>query len=762
MIAAKPIVALFLATAFALVARPSLAQAPDQQPEQSPTGTTPPEAPQPVPPAPSGIPGPTGVRPPGTVAVSPRAGEVLLNFQQADLQAVVKAMAQMTGRNMLIDPRVRGQVTIVSARPMPISAAYQVFLSALKAQGFTAVEGPGDSVRIVPIAEAKANAPVNEQPGPPRGGEQIITQVVIGQHVAVAQLQNVLRPLMSPTSQLSVYEPANALIITDYADNVRRLLRIIERVDLPTSTDVTVIPVNNASAVDLAEMVIRLSGTGVTSPAAVPGQPPSQIAAGGDRFSVVADTRTNSILLRSDNPGRIEQLRTLIVKLDVPARATGSTHVIYLRHAEATKLVEVLRGMLAAQPGAVPGGAPVTVGAVPGAARPGSPGAVPSLIQADEATNSIIINASDTVYNSMRTVIEQLDIRRAQVYVEALIAEMNADRTDELGFQWAGVTGVGQASVGGFTNFLGAAPSLAATVVSPATAAATANGLTVAVLGKSITLPNGTTVQSLGALARAVTSNQLGNILSTPNLLTLDNYQAKIIVGQNVPFVTGSFTTPVATTPTAGAVNPFQTIERKDVGLILKIKPQISEGSTIRLEISQELSDIAPSLLTGASDLITNKRSIETKVIVDDGATVVLGGLIQNTLNETTQGVPFLSEIPILGALFRFKSQEKKRTNLMIFLRPVIIRAPEDAYRVTVDRYEYLRGYTRGEGPEREGIYDRLEPVPPATPPPPRPSAVPPAPLATPPQAAPVPPSAAPPAAPLAPPPAPPAPTPAQ
>jgi general secretion pathway protein D len=240
-----------------------------------------------------------------------------------------------------------------------------------------------------------------------------------------------------------------------------------------------------------------------------------------------------------------------------------------------------------------------------------------------------------------------------------------------------------------------------------------------------------------------VTSNQLGNILSTPNLLTLDNYQAKIVVGQNVPFVTGSFTTTATVaTPTAGAVNPFQTIERKDVGLILKIKPQISEGSTIRLEISQELSDIASSLLTGASDLITNKRSIDTKVIVDDGATVVLGGLIQNTLNETTQGVPLLSEIPILGALFRFKSMEKKRTNLMIFLRPVIIRAPEDAYRVTVDRYEYLRGYTRGEGPERENIYDRLEPTPP---PPPAPPPVRPAP----------PPSALPPSAPPQPQPAP-------
>jgi general secretion pathway protein D len=727
------IAARILAGTLALGAQAAAAQG---QGQDAPAQGEPPESDAPAPPAttlPPPAPTPPGARTaPGAprgaapVAVVPRSGEVLLNFQSADLQAVVKAMSQMTGRNMLVDPRVRGQVTIVSARPMPVAAAYQVFLSALKAQGFTAVEGPGDSVRIVPVAEAKASAPVNEQVGPPRGGEQVVTQVLIGQHVAVGQLQTVLRPLMSPTSQLSAYEPANALIITDYADNVRRLLRIVERIDLPTSTDVTVVPVQHASVVDLAEMVVRLSGTGVTAPGTVPGAPPSQIAAGGDRFSVVADTRTNSILLRSDNPGRIEQLRSLITKLDVPARATGSTRVIYLKHAEATKLAEVLRGMLA---GAAAGGPGAPTGAgVPGR-PPGAPGAAPaSLIQADEATNSIIIAASDTVYNNLRTVVEQLDIRRAQVYVEALIAEMNADRIDELGFQWAGVTGVGQASVGGFTNFPGAAPSIAAAVTAPAAAAAGAAGLTVAVLGKSITLPNGTTVQSLGALARALTSNQLGNILSTPTLLTLDNYQAKIVVGQNVPFVTGSFTTPVAAaTPATGAVNPFQTIERKDVGITLRIKPQVSEGSTVRLEIYQEVSDIAQTILTGASDLITNKRSIETKVVVDDGATIVLGGLIQNTLNETTQGIPYLSEIPILGALFRFKSMERKRTNLMIFLRPVIIRTLDDSYRVTVDRYEYLRGYTRGEGPEREGIYDRMEPVVPnpAPPQPPRPAPAP-------------------------------------
>ncbi|HYS75340.1 MAG TPA: type II secretion system secretin GspD, partial [Burkholderiales bacterium] len=646
------IAARILAGALAVAAHAVLAQTPE------PPGAPPVESPAAVPVAPT-------PRAPG-VALGPRAGEVVLNFQGADLQAVVKAMSQMTGRNMLIDPRVRGQVTIVSARPMPVAAGYQIFLSALKTQGFTAVEGPGDAVRIIPVAEAKAAAPVNEQDGPPRGGEQVITHVVIGQHVAVAQLQNVLRPLMSPTSQLSVYDPANALIITDYADNVRRLLRIIERIDQPASTDVTVIPVQHASAIDLAELVVRLSGTGVATPGAVPGVPPTQIAAGGDRFSVVPDGRTNSILLRSDNPGRIALLRSLIERLDVPARAIGSTRVIYLKHAEATKLVEVLRGMLAAAATGAPGQT-----AAPGG-RPG--GAAPSLIQADEATNSIIINASDTVYNNLRLVIEQLDVRRAQVYVEALVAEMNADRTDELGFQWAAVGGVGSRAVGVTGNFPAASPSIAEAITRSSPSAVNPAGLTVAVLGNTITLPDGSTVRGLGALARALQSNNLGNILSTPNLLTLDNYQAKIVIGQNVPFITGSFATPTAAAGGAGPVNPFQTIERKDVGLTLRIKPQISEGSTIRLEIYQEVSDVAKTVVgIGASDLITNKRSLETKVVVDDGQTVVLGGLIQNTLSVTTQQIPLLGDIPFLGALFRFKSEERKRTNLMIFLRPVII-----------------------------------------------------------------------------------------
>jgi general secretion pathway protein D len=470
-----------------------------------------------------------------------------------------------------------------------------------------------------------------------------------------------------------------------------------------------------------------------------PGAPPTQVAAGGDRFSVVPDTRTNSILVRSDNPGRIALLRSLIEKLDVPARAMGSTRVIYLKHAEAIKLVEVLRGMLsttASTPGAQPGTAP--------SGRPGGAASVPSLIQADEATNSIIINASDTVYNNLRLVIEQLDVRRAQVYVEALIVEMTADSTNELGFQWAAAGGVRSGAIAGGANFPSANPSITGLAASPAGAIAANNGggpagLVVAVLGKTITLPDGSTVRGLGALARALQANSLNNILSTPTLLTLDNYQAKIVVGQNVPFVTGSFASASAVSvPGVPAVNPFQTIERRDVGLTLRIKPQISEGGAVRLEIYQEVSSVDPTSRSGASDLVTNKRSLETKVVVDDGSTIVLGGLIDNTIKQTQEAIPLLGSIPFLGALFRYKQEIRTRTNLMIFLRPVIVRTAEDGYRVTTDRYDYLRAFTRGEGEEREELFDRMEPVQPAPPTAPAPTA--PAPLAPAPTALPAPP----------------------
>lgn len=649
--------------------------------------------------------------------------EILLNFQGADIQAVVKALSQMTGRNFLLDPRVKGQITIISAKPVSRYSAYQIFLSALKAQGFTAVEGPGPIVKVIPTGEAKMTGDV--QKDIPRGGEQITTHVAVLQHVSATQMVPLLRPLMAPTSQLSAYDGANALIITDFADNIRRLLNIVERIDQPVSSDVTVIPVKNASALDLAELIARLAtpsagGGGQGGPG---GQ--NQLAA-GDRFTIIPDLRTNSLLIRTDNPGRLNQLRSLIEKLDVAATTGGQTRVIYLRNAEATKLAEVLRGLIAGEArtqqaasaavAAAPGGA--GGGAAAPASRSGGGGrggAENSLIQADEATNSLIISASDAVYNNLRSVIEKLDVRRAQVFVEALIAEITNENATELGIQWADAGRAGNGVVAGVTNFPTASqPGLFGTAASPTTALANASGLTLAFLGPKITLNDGTQINTLGALARALEQRSLANILSTPNLMTLDNAEAKITVGQNVPFITGSFTN---TGGAGGTVNPFQTVDRKDVGIVLRIKPQISEGGGVRLDIFQEIQTITNAARSvGAADLITNKRSVETKVLVDDGNTIVLGGLIEDSAEETRQEVPFLGRIPLLGALFRSKETNRRKTNLMVFLRPTIVRSADDGFRLTTDRYEHIRASGKETDRERAKILERLQPIPPLPP----------------------------------------------
>lgn len=691
-----------------------LAQA-QQQPGADPNGAPaeqvePPSAPAPAAPAPPppSPPAPTGPRNGASASITPvKTGEVLLNFQGADVQAVVKAVSQMTGRNFLMDPRVKGTVTIISSKPVSRANAYQIFLSALKAQGFTAVEGPGTLVRIVPTGEAKQGADV-EKTIP--YGEQINTHVAIVQHISASQMVPLLRPLMAPTSQLSAYEPANALIITDYGDNIRRLLKIIDKIDQPVSSDVTVVSLQHASALDLADLITRLAAPPGAVPAA-PGQPAQ--APVGDRFTIVPDLRTNTLLIRTDNPGRLNQLRSLIGKLDVPATTGGQTRVVYLRNAEAVKLVEVLRGLLAGEARAQTATAPAAPG-VPG--RPAArPAAEASLIQADEATNALIINASDAVYNNLRAVIEKLDVRRAQVYVEALIAEITTDKATELGFQWFDAGKAGDGAVAGVTNFTRAKPSIIGTAVDPTTALSGAAGLTLAFLGPSITLADGTEVRSLGALARALEQKTIANILSTPNLMTLDNAEAKIVVGQNVPFVTGNFVLP--TTGTGTTTNPFQTIERRDVGITLRIKPQISEGGGVKLDIFQEISTVTASPVATA-DIVTNKRSVETKVLVDDGGTIVLGGLIEDTIQETRQEVPVLGRIPLLGALFRYKEDTKKKTNLMVFLRPVIIRSADDGYRLTSDRYDYIRAQGREPDRERVEMLERFKPAPPPAEPP--------------------------------------------
>jgi general secretion pathway protein D len=618
-------------------------------------------------------------------------GLVTLNFQDADIQAVIKTVSKMTGTNFLLDPRVKGKITIISAKPVSRPDAYQIFLSALRAQGFTATPGPGGVVNVVPVGEGKQRASTNARVRA-HAGDEMVTQVFSIQHGEASQLVPLLRPLMAPTSQIAAYAPANALIITDYAANVRRLRRIVSEVDQPENSETTIIPLKNASALDIADLLSRIESTGTSH---VVRRPAGQGVLQQQGVVVVPDPRTNSLLVRTANPGQLMQIRSLVAKLDTSATPSGTTRVVYLQNANAKKLAEILRGLLDAK----------KVGKNAKASN-----VVPSTIQADEATNSLIISAPDAVYNNLRSVIDKLDIRRAQVYVEALITEVQVNKASELGFQWASGAPAGQGIAGGVVNFPQSnGTGLGQLAVNPA-GLANASGLSLAYLGPQITLPDGSVVNSLAALARALEQENVANILSTPNLLTLDNAEAKIMVGQNVPFVTGSYAQ--ATTGTTGAINPFQTIERKDIGLTLKIKPQISEGGTIKMDVSEEVSTLSPTAVAGATDLVTNKRQLKTKVIVDDGHTVVLGGLIEDNVQNTRQKVPILGSIPILGALFRYDSHKKVKTNLMIFLRPTIIRNAADSNRVTQDRYRRLLGRSGGILDDQRAMVEDFRPKP--------------------------------------------------
>ena len=676
---------------------------PQQQAEENVNAPPPLPSPPVVRPTQRGFPAaPVNSTPPAVTTKPLKPGEMLFNFQDADIQAVVKTISQISGRNFLLDPRVKGKVTIISAKPVAKQAAYEIFVSALKAQGFSAVEGPGGIVKIVPEAEAKLNTGVSSGPYA-RNSDQWSTHVVVVQHASAPQLVPMLRPLMSPTALLSVYAPGNVLVITDTAASIRNVLKVIEKIDQPGSTEVTIIPIVHASVIDLAQLVARFAEGAQIS--AQPGQPPIPGLGGGadNRLVVVPDLRTNSLLVRADNPARVDELRALVAKLDVPAKSGGQTHVVYLRNAEAKKLVEVLRGLVAGESRSAGGAA-----AAPGA--PAAAGAPASLIQADETSNALIISANDSTYNNLRGVIEKLDQRRAQVYVEALIVEMSTDRALQFGVQWAaGAPGANGGGIAGVQNFPAAAGAgIINTVVGKGLNLAGTEGLTLGYIGREITLPDGTKTRGLGALARALESDAEANVLSTPNMVMLDNAEAKIVVGQNVPFVTGSYAQAAGTT--GAGVNPFQTIERKDVGLTLKIKPQISEGGGVKLVISQETSSVAPSAQS-ASGLITNKRSLDTTVIIDDGDTMVLGGLIEDKNSNTVTKVPILGSIPILGELFKYRSRSKGKTNLMIFLRPVIIRNATDTYNVTTDRYDTIGVGNANNRGERAAIMQRFKPV---------------------------------------------------
>ncbi len=652
--------------------------------------------------------------PPAFAQAARNTEPVTLNFVNAEIEAVARTMATITGRSVVVDPRVRGTVNLSTDRPVPPNAALNQFAAALRLQGFALVD-TGGLYKIVPEADAKLQGNVVNA-GSPRAlpaSNQVVTQIFKLNHENANNLVPVLRPLIPPNNTINVNPGNNSLIITDYAENLQRIARIVSALDVPGASDIEIVPLQHAVAADVVPLIQRLIDPGAAGGA---------VAGVGDasfRTTILADARSNALVLRAANPARLALVKSLVVRLDQPSAAavSGNIHVVYLKNADAVALATTLRAALAAAESGAGGGA--ATGAFGGsasaarspainlagggagasvAATPVAPSAQPSTggqIQADPATNSLIITAAEPVYRQLRAVIDQLDSRRAQVYVESLIAEVNDDKAAEFGIQWQGAAGSSGDRVIGLlgTNF-GTGGSNIFNL---------AQGETAPNPGLNIGLARRTNgVYVLGFLARFLQENGAGNILSTPNLLTLDNEEAKIVIGQNVPFVTGQFTNTGG--GNNGSVNPFQTIERKDVGLTLRVKPQISENGTIKMTIYQEVSSVQPQSVNSSTGLITNKRSIESTVLVDDGKIVVLGGLLQDEFASNQDKVPGLGDVPVLGGLFRSESRSRRKTNLMVFLRPVVLRDARDTANLALDRYEQMRAVQREIQPAQSGV----------------------------------------------------------
>jgi general secretion pathway protein D len=620
-----------------------------------------------------------------------------LNFVNTEIEAVARAMADFTGRPFIVDPRVKGTVSLTIDQPLTPDQAVGALSAALRLQSVAIVQS-GGVFRIVPESDAKLQGgPVNSgaTPAPGARGDEVVTQVFKLNYESAVAIAQVLRPLIAPNNTINAYAANNTIVVTDYAENVRRIARIISAIDTPAGSEIDIIRLEHTVATDVALTLGRLLETA------------PQGADATQRITVLAEPSSNSLLIRAPTPARTNLVRTLIAKLDQPSSAPGNIHVVYLKNANSTNLARTLLGVAAPaeQPSSVP--APLQqasqqqsgsrpLGTSPARSLTGA-GAAPTpvsgqiggaTIQADSATNTLIIIGPDVVYRNLRAVIDQLDMRRAQVFIESLIVEVTSDQAAEFGIQWQGGLGNLQSGsttgVFGGTNFGAAGQNIFGIAQNPATAG---TGLNIGVARGTITLPGIGTVANLQFLARALESKSNANILSTPNILTLDNEEARIVVGQNVPFVTGQFVTPASAG--AATVNPFQTVERRDVGITLRVRPQISESGTIKMVIYQEVSSVQePVSPTG---IITNMRAIETNVLVDDGSIVVLGGLVQDSVSNSMEKVPLLGDLPLVGGLFRFETRKQSKTNLMVFLRPFIVRDENDARGVTVDRYDRMR-----------------------------------------------------------------------
>jgi general secretion pathway protein D len=646
--------------------------------------------------------------------------DAALNFVGADIESVIKAVGHYTNITFVIDPRVKGTLTVVSEKPVSKSQAFSLLSSALRLQGYAVVSGDGYA-KVVPEAEAKLQSGPTQVGSAPTSikGDQIVSQIFHLNFESAANVVTVLRPLISPNNTINANPGNNSVVVTDYADNLKRLAKIVAALDVPAASDLDVIPVRYAIATDLASMVNKLL------------EPGSSGSGDAGKVSVLADPRTNSLVLRAPSLARANLAKSLIAKLDQPTAELGNVHVVYLKNAEATKLAQTLRSVVSgdASAGVTTGGTSTTgtgsgnnqqqgfgnqssqgAGGSTGSTNPllsasGSQqqqggGGSAGFIQADASTNTLIITASEAVYRNLRAVIDQLDVRRAQVYLESLIVEVTSDKVSEFGVQWLAASGNDNSTyrVGGLQSFTtgGTNNTLTAVATSKGTALPS-NGLSIGVF-KQIGGQLG-----LGALAHSLESDGNANILSTPNMITLDNELATIQVGQNVPIITGSFTTTSGTNS-----NPFQTIDRKEVGLTLKVRPQISEGGTIKMAIYHETSSVDKSTLTAPAGITLNKRVIENNVIADDGQIIVLGGLIEDTTGDGTDKVRGLGDIPILGNLFKYQKRSRTKTNLMIFLRPVVVRSKEQSTSLAADRYDYMRTQQTSIKPENSILVDDL------------------------------------------------------
>ncbi|TDQ89800.1 type II secretion system secretin GspD [Paraburkholderia silvatlantica] len=696
----------------------------------------------------------------GLITAQLAYAQVTLNFVNADIDQVAKAIGAATGKTIIVDPRVKGQLNLVSENPVPEDQALKTLQSALRMQGFALVQDHG-VLKVVPEADAKLQGvPTYVGNTPTARGDQVVTQVFTLRHESANNLLPVLRPLISPNNTIAAYPANNTLIVTDYADNVRRIASIIAGVDSAAGQQVQVVPLHNANALDIAPQIAKM-----LDPGAIGASDPSL------KVSVVADPRTNSLMLRASNAQRLASAVQLSKQLDAPTSMPGNIHVVPLRNADATQLAKTLRGMLGKggndtsssgnasgfnQAGNSGGGStstgtagtpPLPSSSLGGGTSLGSslgggssygsgssssneapflggdkdkgdenqPG---GMIQADPATNSLIITAPDAVYRNLRAVINQLDARRAQVYIEALIVELNSTTNANLGIQWQ----VANGNLYAGTNLATGSGNSIVNLTAQAAADASTGGLASALAGQGLQqglnvgwIKNIFGVQGLGALLQALSQTADANVLSTPNLITLDNQEAKIVVGTNVPIQTGSYSNLTSGT----ASTAFNTFDRVDVGLTLHIKPQITDGGILKLQLYTEDS----AIVTGTTNATTNpagpeftKRSIQSTVLADNGEIIVLGGLMQDNYQVSNSKVPLLGDIPWLGQLFRSENKTREKTNLMVFLRPVIINDRDTAQAVTSNRYDYIQGVTGAYKSDNNLIKDRDDPVVPPMP----------------------------------------------